>query len=112
MTRKVNGCVIVNGNRLLRPSIAPQKIVATVSEPISNISLYFGIAASVLASKCGRILTVRVVIRRLRSALGSRVIRQRGRLESVVASLATLTVVANLLFGIPVVGVVYVSRLT
>ena len=30
----------------------------------------------------------------------------------IVASLATLTVVANLVFGIPVVGAVYISRLT
>lgn len=52
------------------------------------------------------------IIRRLRSTLGFRVIRQRICLGSIVASLAALDLVTILVFGIPVVGVVYISRLT
>lgn len=52
------------------------------------------------------------IIRRLRSTLGFRVIRQRICLGSIVASLIGLGVVTILVFGIPVVGVVYISRLT
>lgn len=52
------------------------------------------------------------IIRGLRSALGSRVTRRRGRPESIVASLVALGLVTILVFGIPVVGVFYTSRLT
>lgn len=48
----------------------------------------------------------------LRSALGSRVIRRRGRPESIGVSLAVLGLVAILVFGIPVGRFVYISRLS
>lgn len=51
------------------------------------------------------------IIRGLRSALGSRVIRRRGRPESIVASLVALGLVTILVFGIPG-SVAYTSRLT
>lgn len=51
------------------------------------------------------------IIRGLRSALAFRTIGSRIRRSSVF-SLATLTVVTILVFGIPVVGVFYTSRLT
>ena len=52
------------------------------------------------------------IIRGLRSTLGFRVIRQRICLGSIVTGLAALGLVTILVFGIPVVGVVYISRLT
>lgn len=51
------------------------------------------------------------IIRGLRSALGSRVIGRQIR-RSGIFSFATLSVVTILVFGIPVVGVVYISRLS
>ncbi len=51
------------------------------------------------------------IIRRLRSTLGFRVIRQRICLGSIVASLAALDLVTILVFDIPA-SVVYISRLT
>lgn len=55
---------------------------------------------------------VLLITRRLRSTLGFRVIRQRICLESIVVSLVALGLVTILIFGIPVVGAVYTSRLT
>lgn len=59
-----------------------------------------------------RVIIINAIIRRLRSILDFRIIRQRGRLGSIVASLVTLDLVAILVFGIPVGSVVYISRLT
>lgn len=51
------------------------------------------------------------IIRGLRSALGSRVIGRQIR-RSGIFSFATLSVVTIPVFGVPVVGVFYISRLT
>lgn len=109
---KVDGGVVANSDRCGRSSVTRQTIVSAVVELISNIALYFGIALSIHACERNRILITITIIRRLRSALGSRVIRQRGRPESIVASFVALGLVAILVFGIPVVGVFYISRLT
>lgn len=59
-----------------------------------------------------RVIIINAIIRRLLGILDLSAIGQRGRPESIVASLIGLGVVTILVFGIPVGGVVYISRLT
>ena len=65
---------------------------------------------SILCSKCDRALIVSIIIRRLHGALGLRLIGCRVCYGILVRLI--LGVAAILVFGIPVVGVIYISRLT
>lgn len=103
---------MANSDRCGRPSVTRQTIVSAVVELISNIALYFGITLSIHACERNRILITITIIRRLLSALEISAIRQRGRPESIVASLIGLGIITILVFGIPVSSVFYISRLT
>ncbi len=66
---------------------------------------------SILCSKCDRTLVVSIIIRRLHGALGLRVIGCRVWCNGILVRLI-LGIAAILVFGVPVVGVFYISRLS
>lgn len=83
---------------------------------VSNITLYLGIAIGTDDGRSDGILIAIFIIRslcigRLRGALGLRVIGTRVCRNGILARVI-LSIVTILVFGIPVVGVVYISRLT
>ena len=125
MTRKINRGVLPDSNRYGRANVSSQtqlfglilhgkidsQIIVTRQQRVivriflKSLSLAFICNSSDLIDRLS-------IIRRLRSTLGFRVIGQRGRLGSIVASLVALGLVTLLVFGIPVGSVVYISRLT
>lgn len=88
--------------------------LAAIGKCLSNIAVYLGIVIGTDGG--GSVFIVIFIIRRLcvgrlRVTLDLRVVG-RQPCGSGVFSLATLNLVTILVFGIPVVGVVYISRLT
>ncbi len=88
--------------------------LAAIGKCLSNIAVYLGIVIGTDGG--GSVFIVIFIIRRLcvgrlRVTLALRVVG-RQPCGSGVFSLATLNLVTILVFGIPVVGVVYISRLT
>lgn len=70
------------------------------------------ISRFIFCSKCDCALAVSTIIRRLSITLGLRVIGRQACRASVTRGLVALGLVTILVFGIPVVGVIYISRLT
>lgn len=127
MTCKVDRSVLVDGDRRARTYISSQtqlcglvrrgkgkvrcQVFVTLQQRVP-ILIYLKSRNLTFICNSSDLIDRLSIIRGLRSALGSRVIRRRGRPESIVAGLVALGLVTILVFGIPVVGVVYISRLT
>ena len=127
MTRKVDRSVLVDGDRRARTYISSQtqlcglvrrgkgkvrcQVFVTLQQRVP-ILIYLKSRNLTFICNSSDLIDRLSIICGLRSALGSRVIRRRGRPESIVAKLATLGLVTILVFGIPVVGVFYISRLS
>lgn len=124
--RKVDRSVFVDGDRLARTNISSQtqlcglfrrgkvkirrQVFVTLQQRVP-LRIYFKFPSLTFICNSSGLIDRLPIIRGLRSALGSRVIGRQIR-RSGIFSFATLSVVANLVFSVPVVGVVYISRLS
>lgn len=127
IARKVDRSVFVDGDRLARTNISSQtqlcglvrrgkgkvrRQVSVIVQQRVPIRILLKFLIHTFICNSSDLIDRLPIIRGLRSALGSRVIRQRGRPESIVASPVALGLVTILVVGIPVVGIVYISRLS
>lgn len=116
MSRKIDSSVFGDGDLLIRIGKIRQSELAAIGERLSNITFHLVIAIGTDGSGSGSVFIVSFIIRRLcigrlRGALGLRVVGRQSRGSGVFAR-AILGIIANLLFGTPVSGAVYTSRLT
>ncbi len=111
---KIDGGVFVDSDLLIRIGIIRQSELAAIVKLPSNIVAYLGIAIGTDGSDSVFIVIFiirRLCVGRLRVTLDLRVVGRQACGSGVFAR-AILGLVTILVFGIPVVGVVYTSRLT
>lgn len=111
---KIDGGVFVDSDPLIRIGIIRQSELAAIGKCLRNIAAYLGIVIGTDGG--GSVFIVIFIIRRLyvgrpRVALGLRVVGRQACGSGVFAR-AIPGIVTIQLFGIPVVGVFYISRLT
>lgn len=111
---KIDGGVFVDDNLLIRIGITRQSKRTATGESSSNVTVYLDIAIVTDGSDSVFVaifIIGRLCVGRLRGALGFRAIGSRVCCNDIFARV-TLGLVTILVFGIPVVGVFYISRLT
>lgn len=111
---KIDGGVFADSDLLIRIGIIRQSELAASDKFPSNIAAYLGIVIGTDGG--GSVFIVIFIIRRLcvgrlRVTLDLRVVGRQACGSGVFAR-AVLGLVAILVFGIPVSGVFYISRLT
>ena len=111
---KIDGGVFVDDNLLIRIGITRQSKRTATGESSSNVTVYLDIAIVTDGSDSVFVaifIIGKLCVGRQRDTLGLHAIGSRARSSGVFAR-AVLGIIAILVFGIPVVGVVYISRLT
>ena len=116
MSRKIDSSVFGDGDLLIRIGKIRQSELAAIGERLSNITFHLVIAIGTDGSGSDSVFIVSFIIRRLcvgrlRVALDLRVVGRQACGSGVFAR-AILGIVAILVFGITVVGVSYISRLS
>ena len=111
MSRKIDSSVFADSDLLIRIGIIRQSELATIGKCLSNITFHLVIAIGTDGSGSDSVFIVSFIIGRLRGALGLRVVGRQSRGSGVFAR-AILGIITIQLFGIPIVGVFYISRLT
>ncbi len=116
MSRKIDSSVFADSDLLIRIGIIRQSELAAIGKCLSNITFHLVIAIGTDGSGSDSVFIVsfiigRLCIGRLRGALGLRVVGRQSRGSGVFAR-AILGIITIQLFGIPIVGVFYISRLT
>ena len=106
---KIDGGVFVDDNLLIRIGITRQSKRTATGESSSNVTVYLDIA--IVTDGSDSVFVAIFIIGRLCGALGFRAIGSRVCCNDIFARV-TLGLVTILVFGIPVVGVFYTSRLT
>ncbi len=111
---KIDGGVFVDGNLLIRIGITRQSKRTATGESSSNVTVYLDIAIVTDGSDSVFVaifIIGRLCVGRPLGTLNFRAIGSRACCDVILAR-AVLGLVTILVFGIPVVGVIYISRLT